>query len=219
VARIAEELLLLLLDNASARPELERQSYERVLGAAVLLDLAHACRVRPAMDSERVGSGRLVVIHAPGPVDPVTVPALQLLLRHPLSPATAIPKLRRTVPAALLQHLERTGQVRPVALRTKSLKRRYAWPLTDRARAASARAVLLAALFDDHRPDPITASIISLLYAIDGLGALLSLSDRGREWVRNRAGEIAIGGWISESEPEMPEFNLAVTMAAVCQAL
>jgi hypothetical protein len=219
MAQIAEELLLLLLDNASARPELEREPYERVLGAAVLLDLAHACRIRPAMDSERVGAGRLVVLHTPGPVDPVTAPALQLLLRHPLSPASAIGKLRRTIPVALLQHLEHTGQVQQVALHTRRFKRCYAWPLTDRGRVASTRAVLLSALFDGHRPDPITASIISLLYAVDGLGALLSLNDRGREWVRNRAGEIAIGGWISESEPELPEFNLAVTMAAVCQAL
>jgi hypothetical protein len=219
VPRIAEELLLLLLDNASARPELEREPYERVLSAAVLLDLAHACRIRPAMDCEPVGAGRLVVLHASGPVDPLTVPALQLLLRHPLRPAAAIPKLRRTIPTALLQHLECTGQVRQIALPTKRFKRCYAWPLTDRSRASSARAALLSALFDGHRPDPITASIISLLYSVDGLGVLLSLNDRGREWVRNRAGEIAIGGWITESEPELPEFNLAVTMAAVCQAL
>jgi hypothetical protein len=219
VARIAEKLLLLLLDNASARPELQRQRYERVLSAAVLLDLAHDCRIRPAMDGEPVGAGRLVVLNTSGPVDPVTMPALQLLLRRPLKPAAAIPRLRRTVPAALLQHLEHTGQLRQVALRTQRFKQHYGWPLTDRTRAASARAVLVSALFDDHRPDPITASIISLLYAIDGLGALLSLDDRHREWVRNRAGEIAIGGWINDSEPEQPEFNLALTMAAVCQAL
>ncbi|MGH3563128.1 MAG: GOLPH3/VPS74 family protein [Mycobacterium sp.] len=219
MARIAEELLLLLLDNASARPGLERVRRERVLSAAVLLDLAHTCRIRPAMNNEPVGAGRLVVLNGPGPVDPVTVPALDLLLRHPLSPANAIAKLRRRIPAALLQHLEHTGQVRQVQLRTKGFRRSYAWPLTDRARVAPARAMMLSALFDNHRPDPITASIISLLYTVDGLGALLSLNDRGREWVRNRAGEIASGSWINESDPELPEFNLAVTTAAVRHAL
>ncbi len=210
---------MLLLDNASARPELERQRYERILSAAVLLDLAHACRIRPAMDGEPVGAGRLVVLNAPGPVDPVTVPALQLLLRRPRRPAAAIAKLRRTIPAALLGHLEHTGQLRRVVLRTKGFRRYDTWPLTDRSRVAPARAVLVSALFDNHRPDPITASVISLLYAVDGLGALLSLDNRGRKWVRNRAGEIAGGSWISQSEPELPEFNLAVTMAAVRHSL
>ncbi len=211
--------MLLLLDNASGRPRLERVPRERVVSAAVLLDLAQACRIRPTMDNEPMGAGRLVVLSGPGPVDPVTAPALGLLLHDPLSPADAIAKLRRKIPAALLQHLERTRQVRRVPLPRKGFKRSYAWPLTDRVRVAPARAALLSALFDNHRPDPVTASIISLLYTVDGLGALLSLDDRGRKWVRNRAGEIAGGSWVSESEPELSEFNLAVTTAVVRQAL
>ncbi|HRD13521.1 MAG TPA: GPP34 family phosphoprotein, partial [Mycobacterium sp.] len=45
MARIAEDLLLLLLDNASAQPGLDRAKRKRLLAAAVLLDLAYACRV------------------------------------------------------------------------------------------------------------------------------------------------------------------------------
>ncbi|RWR27064.1 GPP34 family phosphoprotein, partial [Mycobacterium tuberculosis] len=52
MARIAEDLFLLLLDNASAQPGLDRRRRERVLGAAVLLDLAYMCRVRPALAGE-----------------------------------------------------------------------------------------------------------------------------------------------------------------------
>jgi hypothetical protein len=93
MARIAEDLLLLLLDNASAQPGLDRARRERVLSAAVLLDLAHACRIRPAVDSEPVEAGRLVVLSGPDPDDPVMAPALSLLLRRPISPAAAIAKL------------------------------------------------------------------------------------------------------------------------------
>ncbi|MDT5302089.1 MAG: hypothetical protein QOG79_5331, partial [Mycobacterium sp.] len=42
MAQIAEDLFLLLLDNASAQPALERDRRERLLAAAVLLDLAYA---------------------------------------------------------------------------------------------------------------------------------------------------------------------------------
>ena len=60
-------------------------------------------------------------------------------------------------------------------------------------------------------PTPPTAAIISLLHAVDGLGALLSLNDRGWRWVHMRASEIASGSWVDEYETALPEMNLAVT--------
>jgi hypothetical protein len=89
MARIAEDLLLLLLDNASAQPGLDRSRRDRVLTAAALLDLAHACRIRPAVDSEPVEAGRLVVLNGPDPHDPVLAPVLQLLLRRRCSPSSS----------------------------------------------------------------------------------------------------------------------------------
>ncbi len=47
MAQIAEDLFLLLLDNASAQPGLDRARRDRVLAAAVLLDLAHAAGSGP----------------------------------------------------------------------------------------------------------------------------------------------------------------------------
>ncbi|MGH3522263.1 MAG: GOLPH3/VPS74 family protein [Mycobacterium sp.] len=219
MARIAEDLLLLLLDNASAQPGLDRTRRERILTAAVLLDLAHACRIRPAVDSEPVEAGLLVVLSGPDPGDPVMAPALQLLLRRPISPAVAIAKLRHDTPAAVLWQLERSGQVQQVRLQAKGFRRPRAWPLIDRTRVTRTRAALTAALFDHRTPDPTTAAVISLLHTVDGLGAVLSLNERGWDWVRSRAGDIASGSWVSESEPELAEVNLAVTTAAIRHAL
>lgn len=219
MARIAEDLLLLLLDNASAQPGLERTCRERVLAAATLLDLAHACRIRPAVDNEPVAAGRLVVLNGPDPGDPVLAPALQLLLRRPVTAAGAIAKLRRVTEAAVLAQLERTGQIQRVRLQVNGFKRSYAWPLVDRARAAEVRAALTHALFEHHDPQPATAAIISLLHFVDGLGAVFSLNDRGWQWVRARAGDIASGGWVAQNTPQLAEVNLAVTTAAVRPAL
>lgn len=58
-----------------------------------------------------------------------------------------------------------------------------------------------------------------MLHAADGLGALLSLNDRGWRWVHARAGEIASGSWVDESPTGMAEVNLAVTASAVRRAL
>ena len=219
MAQIAEDLLLLLLDNASARPGLDRERRERLLSAAVLLDLAHACRIRPAMATEHVGAGRLVLLSGPDPADPALDPALRMLSRRPMRPAAAVAKLRRGIEATLLGELERAGQIRPIRVRSMGINRSMTWPFTDRTRVNGARAAMLSALFDRRSPAPSTAAIISLLHAADGFGALLSLNDRGWQWVHIRAAEIAGGSWVQESAGQLPELNLAVTASALRDAL
>ena len=190
-----------------------------MLSAAVLLDLAHACRIRPAVDSEPVEAGRLVVLIGPEPTDPVVAPALQLLLRRPLSPAAAIAKLRRQTTSVVLSQLEHAGHIHRVRLQGNGFKRVYAWPLLDRTRVDAIRATLMSVLFDHTSPDPAMAALIALLHTVDGLSAVLSLNERAWEWVLSRAGDIASGSWVRESEPELAEVNLAVTTAAIRQAL
>jgi Golgi phosphoprotein 3 GPP34 len=219
MAQIAEDLFLLLLDNASAQPALERDRRERVLAAAVLLDLAYACRIRPAVPGDPAEAGRLLALTAGGPSDPVGEPAFQLLQRRPLRPDVAVSKLRKDTQDGLALHLERLGQVRRVRLQSKRFSKPYAWPLTNRDRVGMARAQLLSALFDRRPPTPSTAAIVSLLHAADGLGALLSLNDRGWRWVHARASEIASGSWVNEYPTALPEMNLAVTASVLRSAL
>lgn len=221
MAQIAEDLFLLLLDNAAAQPALDRHRREKVLSAAVLLDLAYACRIRPAMADEPIEAGRLVALAGDWPADPVGDPAFELLQRRPLPADTALAKLSRHSQANLEQHLERMGLVRRVRMPGKGFpgKPAYCWPLTSRERVSQARAALLAALFDGHNPVPAIAAIICLLHAVDGLGAILSLNDRGWRWVHARSTEIATGIWVDETASALPEMNLAVTTSALRPAL
>lgn len=219
MAQIAEDLFLLLLDNASAEPGLDSPRRDHVLAAASLLDLALDCRVRPAVDGEAVQPGRLVALDAAGPIDPVVAPAFELLQAKPLRPEAAIKKLGKDTQERLVAHLEQSGQIRRTVKPGNLLRRTQAFPLTDRERVTSARAALMAALFDRTPPPPVTAAIITVLHAVDGLGVLLSLNDRGWRWVHARAGEIASGSWVDEYPTALPEVNLAVTASAVRQAL
>src|SRR5689334_24173807 len=164
MAQIAEDLFLLLVDNASAQPGLDRVRRERVLTGAVLLDLAHACRIRPAMADEPVETGRLVALSVPGPMDPVVAPAFELLQRKPLRPATAVKRLSKYTEGNLAGFLEYTGQIRRIRLNGKGFNHPYAWPLINRERVGHARAALLSSLFDRTPPAPPTAAIISLLH-------------------------------------------------------
>jgi hypothetical protein len=219
VAQIAEDLFLLLLDNADSQPGLDRSRRSRVLSGAVLLDLALLCRVRPTMNGEPVEPGRLVALAGPMPLDPIMDPAFDLLARRPLTPAAAVSKLRRGIQDNIAGFLEYTGQIRRVQVQTKRFSHPASWPVVNRERVTHARAALLSALFDREPPTPPTAAIVSLLHAVDGLGALLSLNERGWRWVHMRAGEIASGSWVDEYETALPEMNLAVTASAVRQAL
>src|ERR1700722_16362206 len=106
MAQIAEDLLLLLLDNAANRPALDRDRREKILGAAVLLDLAWACRIRPSVDGEPIPPGRLLLLAGPALGDPILDAALRLLRRAPLKPRAAGAKIRRGIEPALLRHLE-----------------------------------------------------------------------------------------------------------------
>lgn len=218
MAQIAEDLLLLLLDNASNRPALDRDRREKVLAAAVLLDLAFACKIRPSVDGEPVG--RLLLLAGPDLGDPILDPALRRLQRRPLKPRAAVAKVRRGVEPALLRQLEQGGYIRPIHLRGNRSNGSPVWTMPDRSRVDQARSALLAALFDLRTPAPATAAVISLLHAVDGLGALLSLNERGWRWVHSRAGDIAGGCWVDEAAASgLAQVNLAVTASAIRPAL
>jgi hypothetical protein len=219
MAQIAEDLFLLLLDNASAQPSLDRRRRERVLAAATLLDLAYACRIRPALADEPMDPGQLIALEGNWPADPVTDPAFQLLQRRPLSARAALAKLGKSTQPTLEQHLEKIGQIHRVRMPGKGFRATYCWPLADRERVGLARAALLGALFDGQNPVPAIAAIICLLHAIDGLGAVLSLNERGWRWVHARATEITTGGWVDDTAAGLPEMNLAVTTSTLRPAL
>ena len=219
MAQIAEDLFLLLVDNASAQPALDSPRRDHVLAAAALLDLAYACRIRPTIEGESVPLGRLVALDGADLGDPITEPAFELLRARPQRPSAAIKKTGKKTQARLVDKLQRTGHIRHNNVPSKRFTRSHTFPLTNRDRVGPARAALLSTLFDGTPPGASTAAIITVLHAVDGLGALLSLNDRGWRWVHARAGEIASGSWVNESPSTLPEVNLAVTAAAVRQAL
>lgn len=218
MAQTAEDLFLLLVDNASAQPGLDRPRLRHVLAAAALLDLAYGCHVRPAGPGDNAPDGDLLVLSSATPVDAVGAPALQLLRRRPLPAANAVDKLGKDTESAVVTALEQQGQLRQVDIGS-AWRRNYVYPLASQHRVDQARAAMTAALFGRQPPTPVTAGIVTLLHAVDGLGALMSLNDRGWRWVHVRAAEIAGGAWVHESATGVAELNLAVTAAALRTAL
>lgn len=216
MARIAESLLLLLLDNESAQPRIQRGKLGRLLAASLLLDLAYDCRIRPALPGEPFAPGRLVALAGPVPMDPAVRPALDLLHREPVTPAGAIAVLRRRAEDDVLDQLLRTGQIRQIQLSSHRLFRNtYAWPIRDRTRVDHTRAAVTGA--GQSHPDTVTAAIVALLHTVGSLGPLLDLGPDAAERADRRARDIMFGANQGAAGPA--ELNLTVTAAAVLPAL
>ena len=117
MAQIAEDLLLLLLDNASAQPGLDQPRATACSPRAVLLDLAHACRIRPSIAGESGAPDGWWRLTGPGSTDPVARPAFDLLQRTAPEPGAAIAKLGKDVEDRLVGQLEqdRPDPASPVA--------------------------------------------------------------------------------------------------------
>lgn len=218
MARIAEDLLLLLLNNPDEQPHLDRASLGRVLAGALILDLAVDCRVRPTLPHESLPPGHLVALDGPVPRDPSVRPSWTLLQQAPITPADAIAAIRRHSEDDVLDQLLRSGQIHQVQLTAHRLRRNhYRWPIKNRGRAAVARSELLGVLFEKRRPSPVMAAVLCLLHGVHGVQAVLSLNDEGLRVVDERAHEVADGGWVDSSETA--QVNLSLTLDAVLPAL
>ncbi len=218
MARIAEDVLLLLLDNPSARPRIDRRRLGRLLAAALILDLALDCRVRPALAGEPAPAGTLVALQGPVPLDPAVRPSLAELERGPVSAPAAIAMLGRHAEDDVLDQLLRSGQIHQIQLSSHRIRRNtYAWPLHGRGRVDGIRAAVHAALFDRRDPAPTTAVLVALLHRAGALADALDLPGEARAQTAARAEDIIFGAWADDGRTD--EVNLAVTAAAVLPAV
>lgn len=218
MARIAEDVLLLLLNNPEEQPRLERVPLGRVLAAALILDLAFDRRVRPTLPGEPLPTDHLVALTGSVPLDPTVRPALAVLEQQPITPADAIGTIRKRAEDDVLDQLLRTGQIHQFSLTSHKVRRNhYRWPVKNRGRVAVLRSEVIGCLFEQRRPQPVTAAVICLLNEVKALGAVLELNDDGVRVVDARAREISEGGWADSDDTA--EVNLSLTLAAVLPAV
>lgn len=218
MARIAEDLLLLLLDNPDGQPALDRPALSRALAAALILDLAYDCRVRPAQAEDPAAPGELIALTGPLPLDPTVRPALAMFEQGPLPARSAIIRLRKRAEDDVLDQLLRTGELHQIQLSSHRLRRNtYSWPLHDRVRVDQIRAAAFATLFERRRPDAVTAAVVALLYRVGGLAQALHLDDHAAQRAVQSAELIADGRWADGSR--IDEVNLALTATVVLPAL
>jgi len=191
--RIAEEILLLLVDDRTGRFLVDSTKLDNVLAGAVLVELATIERVGFAPAGGRMKRRRMVVLDPTPPGDPMLDRALATIAAgRPAKPDRLIAELRKGLRSKLLERLSEAGAVRRSTRRVLGIVPRTTWPAADSRHKQELRARLQDVLVAGASPDSRTAALVSLLAAVN---AAHKVVDGDKKVVRARAKDIAAGDW------------------------
>ncbi|MFE3289687.1 GPP34 family phosphoprotein [Rhodococcus sp. NPDC059234] len=211
---LAEDLLLLLLDDDTGKPVVDGATLPRVLAGAVLLDLALDGVVEPAGAGGEVKKGRLVLRDRAVPTDPILAHAVsQLRGSKPMKPERAIEKLDKGLREAVLGRIVERGWVHQSKGKLLGIFPVKTWPAMDASHEQAVREGLRAVLLDGVAPESRTAALISLLSAVDAAHKVFPEADR--KAIRKRAKAIAADEWAGAAVRKAVEAVNAAVMAAV----
>lgn len=216
VTLLAEDLLLLLIDDTTGKAVLDSTRLERVLAGAVLVELAIAERVGVTPPDARPKDRRIVVRNGAGVGDGILDEALARLAGKPLRPGRAVEKLVKGLRQTLLTRIADAGFVREEHRRALGVFPTTAWPAVRPEHEARIRAGLRSVLIGGSHPDGRTAALISLLTAVDAVPKVIVADDR-RALVR-RARSIAEGDWAGRAVREAVDAVNAAVIVAVTAA-
>lgn len=197
---VAEELLLLCLDEETGRPRLGRDRLEPGLAGALLAELGLLGRI--GVTPEEAGwtkRGRLTLLsRAPtgdAELDRALAAAAAAEGRRAkdLVQATSSRRISRGLRQRLLDRLRAAGVLEPRTRKVLGLFPSATWPAADRSAGQELRERLRAALVVGLTPDERTVALVALLQVTGVLTQVLDREDRSV--ARARAKEISRDSW------------------------
>jgi Golgi phosphoprotein 3 (GPP34) len=196
---LAEDLLLLLMDDKKGKPLVGSTGLDLALAGALLAELTAMRRVDVAGPDERVKAGRLVVRNPEPTGDPILDEALRLVAgAGGKKPGLVIPKMARGVRRVLLQRLVDRGVLRR--------RRRWVlvfpvrrWPAVDPAYEQQVWRGLWEVLVAGRAPTSREGSLIALLHAIRAVPTVMHGCKVPGRKLRRRAEQITSGGFADEA--------------------
>ena len=216
---IAEEFLLLFLDDESGRKTISDEKIDPALGGALLVELALMERIGVTGDDQGWRQRRRVTITSTTPTDdPVLDEALAYVeakeggkVKDLISPLAWRP-MTKGLRKKLLERLTVAGvlsQQQGHALGIFPLTR---YPSLDSTAEAEVRARLRSALVDGLTPTERTVALIGLLYATGHLHRAVPGEDK--KLVKQRAKALADGDWAARAVKQIIDDIHAVAASA-----
>jgi hypothetical protein len=199
---LAEDLLLLVTDDASGRLYAEGEHVDAGLGGANLIELTLLGKVDVSGEQDQGRRGRIIVRDPSPPGDDVLDAALQVLIaRQGSRPSTVIRRLGKNLRPALYQRLAAGGVLRAGQGRALGIFPTRTWPAQDPGHKAEVRQLVIQTLVQTAAPDERTAALIALLHALKREHKVVDPRSYqlSRRQLRARAAEIAQGNWAAEA--------------------
>jgi hypothetical protein len=190
----AEDLLLIVTDPLTGKPQLDSMKADPVIGGAHLLDLVAAGYLALEGDGRKA---RVVVIsHAPVG-DPVLDQAFaRVRNRGRQTPQNTVTRLGKQGRKQVYASLVAKGQMRVRPAKALGMFPVSRHEVVDTARRHDLVNRVRASLLHDQPADAETGPLIGLLFAADLTKLLVDKPDRRR--AKARAKVIAQGDWASE---------------------
>jgi hypothetical protein len=218
---LAEDLLLLVTDDATGRLSVSREPADAGLGGANLAELTLRGQVDVSGDQ---GPGQARAHHRPGPF----AARGRGSRRRPAGPGQAAgPQAVRRDQAARQEAAARAlpaaggrGVLRAERRRVLGIFPTRSWPAQDPSRKAEVRQQVTRALAGAAAPDERTAALIALLHRaqVRAQGRGPAACQLSRRQLRKRAAEIAQGNWASEAVRKAIDAEIAAGVTVVMGA-
>ncbi len=219
---IAEDLLLLLTDDATGKLRWPGEEVDLALAGATLVELALMGRIRLDEDEREHRHARVVVVDSPPAGDAFLDAALERLgAGPPMKPNAAVRSLSKNARERLYERLAASGVLRSETARILGVLRRQTWPAADSSHEADLHGAIKAALVSASQPDAHTGALIALLHALDAVEDVVDLHGSGltRADVRARVDGIATGSWAAEAVRKCIDAMLAAIVAGTTAAV
>ena len=215
---LAEDLLLLVTDDASGRLAASGSQVDAGLGGANLVELTLLGKVDITGEQDQGKPGRIIVRDPAPPEDDVLDAALETLAaRQGSKPSAVIGPLGKNLRPVLYERLAAGGVLRAEQRRALGIFPTRTWPTQDPGHEAEVRQLVTQALVQPGEPDERTAALIALLHALRCEHKVVDPKpyQLSRRQLRARAAEVAQGNWASEAVRKAIDEMMAAVAAAV----
>jgi len=197
---LAEDLLLLVTDDASGRLSAPADRVAAGLGGANLVELTLANKVDLTGEQDPGRPGRIIVRDPSPPGDAILDTALETVTAYQgKRPSAVIRPLSKNLRRTLYERLAGNGVVRAERRKIFGVFPSHGWPAQDTSHEAEVRRLMTQALVQQVAPDARTAALIALVHAVGCVDKIVNPRQHGlsKRELRVRAKKIAEGNWAS----------------------
>ncbi|NIK57305.1 GOLPH3/VPS74 family protein [Kribbella shirazensis] len=210
---IAEDLLLLLYDDATGKPITGSPGLDYALAGAVLIELTMQRKLDITTEGK---TGRLKVVDGAPTGDAILDERLAYVVDKPgKKPKDQLGKLSKHLRDQLLARLAERGILQADQGKVLGLFPVTRWPARDARHEQEVRTRLSSVLTQGLAPDERTGALIALLSALNAAPKVVTDAVDKRA-LKRRAKEIADSDWAADAvKKAVAEMQAAVTTAIV----